>query len=63
MKLFVTGGATSQLNHPQAKLCRVIEGEALVTAAGETSWYEFAKAILEEATHASRVPSWFAAIV
>jgi len=32
-----------------------------MTAAGETTWYDFAKAILDEASHASQDLSWFAA--
>ena len=32
-----------------------------MTAAGETTWYDFTKAILEEAAHASQDLSWFAA--
>ncbi|MGH9682794.1 MAG: dTDP-4-dehydrorhamnose reductase [Candidatus Acidiferrales bacterium] len=32
-----------------------------MTASGETSWYEFAKAILEEALRLRSVPPWFAA--
>ncbi len=32
-----------------------------MTAAGETSWFEFAKAILEEASRTSRGVSWFVA--
>jgi dTDP-4-dehydrorhamnose reductase len=32
-----------------------------MTAAGETTWYDFTKAILEEAAHASQAPPWFAA--
>ncbi len=30
-----------------------------MTAAGETTWYDFAKTILEEAARASREVSWF----
>ncbi len=32
-----------------------------MTAAGETTWYDFTKPILEEAAHASQDLSWFAA--
>jgi len=32
-----------------------------ITATGETTWYNFAKAILEEAAHASQDLSWLAA--
>lgn len=32
-----------------------------MTATGETSWYEFAEAILEEASHVQQDSPWFAA--
>jgi dTDP-4-dehydrorhamnose reductase len=32
-----------------------------MTAGGETSWYDFAKDILEEAATIPKLPSWFAA--
>src|SRR6266404_4521105 len=38
-----------------------ISGTYHITAAGETTWYHFAKAILDEASHASQDLSWFAA--
>jgi dTDP-4-dehydrorhamnose reductase len=38
-----------------------ISGTYHITAAGETTWYDFAKAILDEASHASQDLSWFAA--
>ena len=38
-----------------------ISGTYHMTAAGETTWYDFAKAILDEASHASQDLSWFAA--
>src|SRR6266699_1892316 len=36
-----------------------IDGTYHMTAAGETTWYDFAKTILEEAARASREVSWF----
>src|SRR4029077_4038261 len=38
-----------------------VSGTYHMTAAGETTWYDFSKAILEEAAHASQDLSWFAA--
>ncbi len=38
-----------------------VSGTYHMTAAGETTWYDFTKAILEEAAHASQDLSWFAA--
>ncbi len=38
-----------------------ITGTYHMTAAGQTTWYDFAKAILDEASHTSQVLSWFAA--
>ena len=38
-----------------------VSGTYHMTAAGETTWYDFTKAILEEAAHASKDLSWFAA--
>jgi dTDP-4-dehydrorhamnose reductase len=45
-------------NHP-SKLD--VTGTYHMTASGETNWYEFAKAILVEASHARRDVSWLAA--
>jgi dTDP-4-dehydrorhamnose reductase len=38
-----------------------VSGTYHMTAAGETTWYDFTKAILEEAAHASQDLPWFAA--
>jgi len=38
-----------------------VSGTYHMTAAGVTKWYEFATAILEEASHASKATPWFAA--
>ena len=38
-----------------------VSGTYHMTAAGEATWYDFTKAILEEAAHASQDLSWFAA--
>jgi len=38
-----------------------VSGTYHMTAAGETTWYDFAKDILDEAYHASQDLSWFAA--
>jgi len=38
-----------------------VSGTYHMTASGETTWYDFTKAILEEAAHASQDLSWFAA--
>jgi dTDP-4-dehydrorhamnose reductase len=38
-----------------------VSGTYHMTAAGETTWYDFTKAILEESAHASQDLSWFAA--
>jgi dTDP-4-dehydrorhamnose reductase len=38
-----------------------VSGTYHMTAAGETTWYDFTRAILEEAAHASQDPSWLAA--
>jgi dTDP-4-dehydrorhamnose reductase len=38
-----------------------VSGTYHMTAAGETTWYEFTKAILEEAANASQDVSWFSA--
>jgi len=45
----------SQFASPEAA------GTYHITAAGETTWYDFTQAILEEAAHASQDLSWFAA--
>jgi dTDP-4-dehydrorhamnose reductase len=38
-----------------------VSGTYHMTAAGVTNWHEFATAILEEASHASKATPWFAA--
>ena len=38
-----------------------VSGTYHLTAAGETTWYDFAKAIIEEASHAPQSIPWFAA--
>ena len=38
--------------------CQQVAGTYHMTAAGQTTWYEFAKAILEEAGHAPQSLSW-----
>jgi dTDP-4-dehydrorhamnose reductase len=38
-----------------------VSGTYNMTAAGEATWYDFTKAILEESAHASQDLSWFAA--
>jgi dTDP-4-dehydrorhamnose reductase len=39
----------------------IVSGTYHMTAAGVTNWHEFATAILEEASHASKTTPWFAA--
>jgi dTDP-4-dehydrorhamnose reductase len=49
------GGETSQDSLSN------VSGTYHMTAAGVTNWHEFATAILEEASHASKATPWFAA--
>jgi dTDP-4-dehydrorhamnose reductase len=48
----MTGGTTSKLTLPE------VSGTYHMTAAGQTTWYEFAKAILEEARRAPQNLPW-----
>jgi dTDP-4-dehydrorhamnose reductase len=48
----VIGGTESQLSMPE------VSGTYHMTAAGYTTWYEFAKAILEESTRAPQNLPW-----
>lgn len=48
-------GASSSFSFPE------VSGIYHVTAAGETNWYDFAKAILEEAAVTAATSPWFAA--
>jgi dTDP-4-dehydrorhamnose reductase len=53
----------AQIFKPQAKQTSwpEVSGTYHMTAAGETNWYEFAKAILEEASQVNPPPAWLAA--
>jgi dTDP-4-dehydrorhamnose reductase len=53
----------AQIFKPQSKQTSWPEvgGTYHMTAAGETNWYEFAKAILEEASQVNPLPAWLAA--
>ena len=48
----IIGAPKSELARPQ------VAGTYHMTAAGQTTWFEFAKAILEEAGHAPQTLSW-----
>jgi dTDP-4-dehydrorhamnose reductase len=51
---------TYRRNDDACELSKV-SGTYHMTAAGETTWYDFTKAILEESAHASQDLSWFGA--
>ena len=58
-----TAKVLSTFSGPHRKVGAISEASGIyhMTAGGQTSWYEFAKAILEEAAHTRRDPrSWFA---
>jgi dTDP-4-dehydrorhamnose reductase len=44
-----------------ARAFRTVSGTYHISAAGETTWFDFAKAILDEAAHSSQDASWLAA--
>jgi len=47
--------------HPDGSLLDRVSGTYHITAAGQVSWFDFAKAILEQAPAATRQMSWFVA--
>ena len=54
-----TAAVLSKLSSRDQQMNRELKGIYHMTAAGQASWYDFAQAILDEASHMSTDVSWF----